>query len=32
MFVTVRAVTYAALFIGLLLVYLPGRAATKGEG
>jgi membrane protein DedA with SNARE-associated domain len=25
MFVVVRAVTYAALFIGLLLVYLPGR-------
>ena len=25
MFVLVRAVTYAALFIGLVLVYLPGR-------
>jgi hypothetical protein len=25
MFVLVRAVTYAALFIGFVLVYLPGR-------
>ena len=25
MFVFVRAVTYAALFIGLLLVYVPAR-------
>ena len=25
MFILVRAVTYAALFIGLVLVYLPGR-------
>jgi protein-S-isoprenylcysteine O-methyltransferase Ste14 len=27
MFVLVRAVTYAALFIGFVLVYLPGRFA-----
>jgi len=27
MFVLIRAVTYAALFIGLVLVYLPGRFA-----
>jgi hypothetical protein len=25
MFVLVRAITYAALFIGFVLVYLPGR-------
>jgi protein-S-isoprenylcysteine O-methyltransferase Ste14 len=25
MFVLVRAITYAALFIGLVLIYLPGR-------
>jgi hypothetical protein len=25
MFVLIRAVTYAALFIGIVLVYLPGR-------
>ena len=25
MFVPVRAITYAALFIGLLFIYLPGR-------
>ena len=25
MFVLVRAITYATLFIGLVLVYLPGR-------
>ena len=28
MFVLVRAVTYAALFIGFVLVYLPGRFLT----
>src|SRR5439155_26354992 len=28
MFVLVRAVTYAALFIGFVLVYLPGRRFT----
>jgi hypothetical protein len=25
MFVVIRALTYAALFVGLLLVYLPGQ-------
>jgi hypothetical protein len=29
MFVLVRAVTYAALFIGFVLVYLPGRREVK---
>jgi len=28
MFVLVRAITYAALFIGFVLVYLPGRFLT----
>jgi hypothetical protein len=31
MFVLVRAVTYAALFIGLVLIYVPGRLLT-GSG
>ncbi len=29
MFVFARAVTYAALFIGLLLVFLPGRILSS---
>lgn len=29
MFVLIRAVTYASLFIGLLLVYLPGRLLSS---
>jgi hypothetical protein len=28
MFVFARAVTYAALFIGFLLIYLPGRVLS----
>jgi len=31
MFVLVRAVTYAALFIGFVLVYLPGRSRGNHE-
>jgi len=31
MFVLVRAITYAALFIGLLLIYVPGRLLS-GSG
>jgi protein-S-isoprenylcysteine O-methyltransferase Ste14 len=31
MFVLVRAVTYAALFIGFVLVYLPGRFLSWSE-
>lgn len=29
MFVSARAVTYAALFIGFVLVYLPGRVLSR---